>query len=56
MSLNKRPIPDKTELFYTDSGFGVKRISKETIKANLPALRQILKEAKAQRERRRIGI
>jgi hypothetical protein len=43
---------EKTEIFYTESGFGVKEISMQAIKSNIKVLRQIAKEGKEYYQRK----
>jgi len=42
----KQKLPDKNDIIYTIGGFGVKSISRESIKKNIETLRQIAKQGK----------
>lgn len=39
-----KELPDTNEIIYTRTGFGVKKVSKETVKKNIKALEQIAKQ------------
>ena len=49
--MSDKELPEKTKIFYTPTGFGVKKISKEAIRKNLEILRHIAKQAKSHSKR-----
>ena len=44
MLSDKRKLPERNEFFFTNTGFGVKRISRETVENNFEKIRQIAEE------------
>lgn len=42
----KKELPEKNKLFFTPTGFGIKRISKEAIRKNFDVLKQIAEQAR----------
>lgn len=48
-----KELPEKTKLFFTDTGFGIKRISKEAVRKNFEVLREIARQAKDYYEKRK---
>ncbi len=48
----KSKFPEKNELIFTRAGFGIKTISKETIRKNFEAIKQMAAEARAVRAKK----
>jgi len=44
--MKNKDLPEKTTLFFTSTGFGVKKISKEAIRKNFDILKQIANQAR----------
>ena len=48
----KSKFPEKNELIFTRAGFGIRTISKEGIRKNFDAIKQMAAEARAARKKK----
>lgn len=52
MTKTEKKVPESDEFIFTDTGFGVKGLSKETIRKNLPTFKRIAEEGELVRQRK----